>query len=206
MNTRVHRTDTFKKWVNPLLIESRWEWAFPQPTRPILWPTHCSVRWVPCLFPGTKADGTCHWPPTPSSAEVKERVNLYRYIRSGPSCQVIGYSTFFTFSYVYRSFVLFRIFNLNYKPICRRIKALNKNQTTTCFGTGVLSSVSLLGQTYAGSTRQSSYWSPSLVQWGRSGLANPFEGACPIFCINFEEILSRAHGNFEEQKRPWKLP
>jgi hypothetical protein len=37
------------------------------------------------VFPGGKAAGMLRWPPTPSSAEVKERVHLYLYSTSGPS-------------------------------------------------------------------------------------------------------------------------
>ena len=32
-----------------------------------------------------------------------------------------------------------------------------------------------------------------------SGLANLFEGTCPLFSTNFSEILARFHMNFEEQ-------
>jgi len=52
---------------------------FPHLTRPVLGPTQPPTQWVLGLFPGSKAAGTWRWPPTPSSAEVKEREELYLY-------------------------------------------------------------------------------------------------------------------------------
>ena len=53
----------------------------------------------PCLlyngyrvFPGGKAPGAWHWPRTPSSAQVKERVQIYLYSLSGPSWPVLGWT------------------------------------------------------------------------------------------------------------------
>jgi hypothetical protein len=40
--------------------------------------------------------------------------------------------------------------------------------------------------------------------WTRSGLANLFEARDQI--VKFEEILSRAHGNFEEENKVLSLP
>jgi hypothetical protein len=57
-------------------IESRWEWDFPYLSRPALRPTQPHIQRAPGL-PRVKAAGACHLPPTPSSAEVKERVELY---------------------------------------------------------------------------------------------------------------------------------
>jgi hypothetical protein len=43
-------------------------------------------------IPGGKSPEAWLWPPTPSSAEVKERVELYIYSPSGPSWPVIGWT------------------------------------------------------------------------------------------------------------------
>jgi hypothetical protein len=43
------------------------------------------------VFPGGKVAWTWRWLPTPCSAEIKERLGLYLYSRSGPSWPVIGW-------------------------------------------------------------------------------------------------------------------
>ena len=60
-------------------IESRWERDFPHPSRPALGPIQPPIQWVSSLFSGAKWPGGGVDHPPPSSAEVKQRVELYLY-------------------------------------------------------------------------------------------------------------------------------
>jgi hypothetical protein len=59
-----------------------------RPDRPWVLPSLRYNRYR--VIPGGKATGAWSWPPTPSNARVKERVELYLYSPSGPSWPVIG--------------------------------------------------------------------------------------------------------------------
>jgi hypothetical protein len=52
--------------------------------------TQPPTQWAPRLFPGSKAAGAWRGPTTSSSAEVKERVELYPYSPYGSSLPVLG--------------------------------------------------------------------------------------------------------------------
>ena len=49
------------------------------------------------IVSGGLSAGAWRWPRTPSSAEVKERVELYLYYNSGPSWSVLEWNLTFTF-------------------------------------------------------------------------------------------------------------
>ena len=77
-------------------IESRWGARFSAPlqTGPGTHPV--SYTMGTGSFPGLKRPGRGVDRPPPFSAEVKERVGLYLYSPSGPSCPVLGW----TFMYI----------------------------------------------------------------------------------------------------------
>jgi len=60
-------------------IESRWGRDFLHPSRLALGPTQLPIQLVPGLFRGVKRPGRGVDHPPPSSAEVKEGVELYLY-------------------------------------------------------------------------------------------------------------------------------
>ena len=70
-------------------IESRWRGDFPHRSRPAQGPIQPPVQWVPGLSRGGKRPGSgADHPPTPS-AEAEEKVELYFYSPSAPSCPVL---------------------------------------------------------------------------------------------------------------------
>ena len=72
-------------------IESQQGQDFSHLSRPVQGPTQPPAQWVPGLSPGGLEQlgrGVDH--PLPSSAEVKERIELYLYSPFGPSWHVLG--------------------------------------------------------------------------------------------------------------------
>jgi len=84
----------------------RWKWDFPPPSRPALSPTQPPSTLGTGSFAGVKraGHGLNHLPQ--SSAEVKERIQLYVCSPSVPSWQVVGWALppTSTLMYVYVGF------------------------------------------------------------------------------------------------------
>jgi hypothetical protein len=72
-------------WLDSPSIESWWRRYFLHLSRLALGPSQPPVQWLPVLFPGAKLPGRGFDYPPPSSAKVKEKVELYLYSPSGPS-------------------------------------------------------------------------------------------------------------------------
>jgi hypothetical protein len=111
-------------------IDFRFGRDFPQPSIPALGPNQHPIQWVPSLFPGGKAAGTWRWPPTPSIAEVKERLELYLYSPSGPSWPVICWNLPLPLHYSGRASVHYHhidwaIHALNYHIIIKLVRECN---------------------------------------------------------------------------------
>jgi hypothetical protein len=66
------------------------KFSAPVQTGPGAYPASCTMGTG--LFPGVKRQGRGFDHPPPSSAEVKERVELYLYFPSGPSWPVLGWT------------------------------------------------------------------------------------------------------------------
>jgi len=66
-------------WLDSLGIESRWGRDFLHLSRPVLWPTQPPMQYIPGLFRGVKRPGHGVDRPPSSSADAKERVELYIY-------------------------------------------------------------------------------------------------------------------------------
>jgi len=71
-------------------IESQWGRDFLHPSRLALGAHPASCTMGTGSFPGVKRRGCGVDHPPPSSAEVKERVELYLYSPSGPSWPLVG--------------------------------------------------------------------------------------------------------------------
>ena len=85
-------------WLEGPGIESRWWRDFPCSSRPALSPLY-NGYWV--FFSGGKAAGAWRWPPAPSIAEVKERVELYLYspLWAFVACSRVNFTiTYFNFT------------------------------------------------------------------------------------------------------------
>ena len=104
------------------------------------------------VFPGDKTAGAWRWPPTSSSAKVKERVVLYLYSPSGPSWSAIGWPLlspllFYVF-HIFNTAHVTLVFGCDYTVFIKWFVQSNTTTTysqlihslATCFGSSEPSS------------------------------------------------------------------
>ena len=91
-----------------LVIESPWGRNFPNSSTRALGPPGLLYNGNRASFPGGEAAGVWRWPPTPSSAEVKERVELYFFFPSGLSWPFLGRPLFYLYLYLDMYIILHR--------------------------------------------------------------------------------------------------
>jgi hypothetical protein len=82
-------------------IESRWRAIFSVPLQTDTEAHPASYTMGTGVFPGGKAAGTWRCPPTPSSSEVKDRVELYLYFPFWPSWPFQGRTLIYYYYYYY---------------------------------------------------------------------------------------------------------
>ena len=82
----------FVYWLDVPGIESRWGARFSSPVQTGSEAHPASYTMGTGSFPGVKRPGRAVDHPPPSSAEVKQRVQLYLYSPSGPSWPVLGWT------------------------------------------------------------------------------------------------------------------
>ena len=100
-------------WLDGLRIESRWERDFPDRSRLALGTTQPLVKRVAAFFlPGLKRLGRGVNYPSPSCAELKERVELYLHSLFGPSWPVLRWMLPLPFVHLVVSFMVVTILRI----------------------------------------------------------------------------------------------
>ena len=118
-------------------IESWWAPGLPHLTRPALCPPSLVCHWPRVSFPGVKRPPRDVNHPHPSSAEVKERVELKLYSTSGPSLPFLEcvLSLHLTFTVIINSKTLIIIII---------IIIISSSSSSSCFVCGYLCSFVML--------------------------------------------------------------
>jgi hypothetical protein len=89
----IHVEDVYKHRSRLSGMESQWGRDFPRPFKLAVGPIPPPAPWVPCLSRGIET-GAWRWPPTSSSAELKESVELYLYCPSGRALVIFSRANF----------------------------------------------------------------------------------------------------------------